>query len=71
MPHAFTRRIEDLLRSTLLKLEQSLDVRQDDPALVELKRHILRTIADLEREKSARSSSADFSSGPRRLRGAA
>ena len=49
----FTRSVSDILRSTLLKLEQTADFRQDDPAVIELKRHIVRSIAELERVRSA------------------
>jgi hypothetical protein len=44
----FTRSVVDILRSTLLKLEQKPDFHQDDPAVIELKRHIVRSIAELE-----------------------
>jgi len=71
MAHAPPRSIEEILRSTLLKLEQTADLPQDDPALIELKRHIIRAIADLEREKEERSSSPELDPVPRRLTGAA
>lgn len=38
----------DLLRSTLRHLEQSEDLDPDDPALIEIKNHILRAIAELD-----------------------
>jgi hypothetical protein len=56
----FTRSVVDILRSTLLKLEQMPDFRQDDPAVIELKRHIVRSIAELE---IARSVDADSDFG--------
>lgn len=43
----------DLLRSTLRRLEQTEDLRPDDPALLEIKSHILRAIAELEILRSA------------------
>lgn len=49
----FTRSVADILRSTLLRLEQTPEFRQDDPAVIELKRHIVRSIAELEIAKSA------------------
>jgi hypothetical protein len=42
----------DLLCSTLKQVEQMADLSPDDPALRELKRHILMIIAELEIEKS-------------------
>lgn len=70
MLHPFMRSPEELLCSTLLKLQQTPDVCRDYPALVELKRHIVRAIADLETKKP-HSSNTDIDSGLRRLRGAA
>jgi len=52
-PGRFTRSLADILRSTLQKLEQTPDFRQEDPAVIELKRHIVRAIAELEISKSA------------------
>lgn len=43
----------DLLRSTLRRLEASEDLRPDDPALLEIKSHILRAIAELEIRRAA------------------
>lgn len=51
----FTRSLTEILRSTLQKLEESPDFRQDDPAVIELKKHIVRTIAELEIAKAAHS----------------
>jgi hypothetical protein len=39
--------IIDILRNTLQRLEQEDDFHQDDPAVVELKRHIVQSIAEL------------------------
>ena len=44
----------DLLRSTLRRLEASEGLRPDDPALIEIKSHILRAIAELELQRSSR-----------------
>lgn len=52
----FTRSLGEILRSTLQKLEETSDFRQDDNAVIELKRHIVRAIAELEIAKSAHSS---------------
>ena len=40
--------IVTILRDTLRKLEKSSEALQDDPAMIEVKRQIIRTIADLE-----------------------
>ena len=40
--------ILDILRSTLFRLQQTEEFQQDDPAVVELKRHIVRSISELE-----------------------
>lgn len=42
------RSLVEILRSTLQKLEANSDFRQDDPAVIELKKHIVRAIAELE-----------------------
>jgi hypothetical protein len=42
----------DVLRSTFKQLEQTIELRPDDPALRELKRSILTAIAELEVRKS-------------------
>jgi hypothetical protein len=42
----------DVLRSTFEQLEQTIELRPDDPALRELKRSILIAIADLEGQKA-------------------
>jgi len=45
----------DVLRSTLLSLEQSREAKADDPALQEFKRSLLRLIADLQLRKETKS----------------
>lgn len=45
----------EVLRATLADLEKMQDLSAEDPALVELKRHILRTIAELEVARIERS----------------
>jgi hypothetical protein len=47
--------IEEILRNTLRRLEESPDFRQDDPAVAELKKHIVRSIAELEVTRSTHS----------------
>jgi hypothetical protein len=39
--------LRDLLRSTLARLEMSSELSQDDPAFLELKNSLVRTIAEL------------------------
>lgn len=46
----------EVLRETIKRLEQSMDVSPDDPALIELKRIILLRIAALELEDTRTSS---------------
>jgi hypothetical protein len=55
----FIRSIEEILRNTLRRLEESPDFRQDDPAVIELKKHIVRSIAELEVARSAHADSFD------------
>ncbi|HUB52900.1 MAG TPA: hypothetical protein VL986_12160 [Terracidiphilus sp.] len=47
--------ILDILRSTLFRLQQTEEFKQDDPAVNELKRHIVRSISELEVLKSSSS----------------
>jgi hypothetical protein len=47
-----------LLKETLKRLEQTEELQPNDPALVELKQSIVRTIAELEVAKSGKSASA-------------
>jgi hypothetical protein len=42
----------DVLRSTFEQLEQTIELRPDDPAVRELKRSVLAAIAELEVQKS-------------------
>jgi hypothetical protein len=53
MQHSSPLSIVDILRNTLRRLEQSHDFRQDDSAVIELKRHIVQSIAELEVMHSA------------------
>ena len=48
----FTRSLVDILRSTLQRLEETADLEQDDLAVIELKKHIVRAIAELEIARS-------------------
>jgi hypothetical protein len=52
------RDLVELLRETLQQVEQDQELRPDDPILMELKRHIVRAIADLHIAKSSRATSA-------------
>lgn len=54
----FTRSLAEILRSTLQKLEETEDFRQDDTAVIELKKHIVRAIGELEITKAAHSEEA-------------
>jgi hypothetical protein len=53
MERLATGGIVEILRNTLYHLEETKDFQQDDPAVIELKRHIVRSIAELEVIKSA------------------
>jgi len=48
MEHPYTANVIDILRNTLQRLEESTNPAPDDPAVHELKRHIVRSIAELE-----------------------
>ena len=48
--------IVGILRSTLRQLERELDFRQDDPAVIQLKKHIVQSIAELEVNRESHSS---------------
>jgi hypothetical protein len=48
MDYINTPRIIDILAWTLCQLEENAKLREDDPAVIELKRQVLRTIAELE-----------------------
>lgn len=64
MSHRYTRSVADLLQSTLQRLERNPEFRQDDPALIELKRQIVRAIAELEIAKSEPAASEDEAAEP-------
>ena len=53
MDHSYSRTVIEILRSTLSRLETDSDFRQDDPAVVQLKRHILQSLAEFETQKAA------------------
>ncbi len=53
MDHPYSRNIVQILRSTLFHLEQDADFHQDDPAVVQLKRHILQSLAEFELQKAS------------------
>ena len=53
MDHPYSRSIIEILRSTLDRLERDSDFRQDDPAVLQLKRHILQSLAEFESQKDA------------------
>jgi hypothetical protein len=52
MDHPYSRSVIEILRSTLSRLETDSDFRQDDPAVVQLKRHILQSLAEFESQKA-------------------
>lgn len=51
VPYPFAPKLLDLLRSTLEHLENAEGLEHDDPALLEIKASILRSIAELELAK--------------------
>jgi hypothetical protein len=53
MDYPYSRSVIEILRSTLSRLEKDSDFRQDDPAVVQLKRHILQSLAEFESQKGA------------------
>jgi len=53
MEHPSPPSIIDILRNTLRRLEKLEGFRQEDAAVIELKRHIVQSIAELEVSKSA------------------
>jgi len=53
MEHPSPGSVIDVLRNTLRRLGQTADFQQDDAAVMELKRHIIQSIAELEIIKSA------------------
>jgi|ERR1700685_2646237 hypothetical protein len=52
MDYPYSRSVIEILRSTLSRLEKDSDFRQDDPAVVQLKRHILQSLAEFESQKN-------------------
>ena len=56
MGHRYSQSFIQILRDTLRKVEQSSLALQNDPAMVEVKRQILRTIADLDIAKETAAS---------------
>jgi hypothetical protein len=51
----FTLSVAEVLRRTLRRIEESPEFRRDDPAIIELKKHIIHSIAELEVARSAHS----------------
>lgn len=49
----------EVLRSTIAQVEQNADLHPDDPAIVELKSSIVRTVAELEIAKLQKSIPTD------------
>lgn len=54
-----SHRVVELLRSTIVQVEQTEDLRPDDPAIVELKSSIVRSVAELEMAKLQKPTPAD------------
>jgi hypothetical protein len=52
-------RLFEVLRSTIVQSEETADLRPDDPAIVELKSSIVRTVSELEIAKLQRSAPKD------------
>jgi hypothetical protein len=48
-----TGSVIQILRNTLRRLDQGSDFRRDDPAVIQLKRHLVQSIAELEMMKDA------------------
>jgi hypothetical protein len=55
MDHPHSVSILDILRNTLFRLEETPEFHRDDPAVIELKRHIVRSISELEVLKGSQS----------------
>jgi hypothetical protein len=51
MEHPYSRSIIEILRSTLGRLQKDSEFHQDDPAVMQLKRHILQSLAEFESQK--------------------
>lgn len=47
-------RLVEVVRSTIVQVEQTADLRPDDPAIVELKSSIVRSVSELEIAKLQR-----------------
>jgi hypothetical protein len=54
MDHPYSPSIIEILRSTLTRLEKDSNFRQDDPAVVQLKRHVIQSLAEFESQKNDR-----------------
>ncbi len=52
MDHPYSYSIIEILRSTLSRLEKDSDFPQDDPAVVQLKRHVIQSLAEFESQKN-------------------
>ena len=58
MEHPYTASlIIDILRRTLQRLEETAGLVSDDPAVIELRRHIVQSIAELEINRNLEPSS--------------
>jgi hypothetical protein len=55
MDHFYSRSVIEILRSTLSRIEKDSDFRQNDPAVVQLKRHILQSLAEFKSQKNTHS----------------
>jgi hypothetical protein len=64
MDHPPSVGILDILRSTLLRLQHTEEFQQDDLAVVELKRHIVRSISELEVLKASQIQSSKIQIEP-------
>jgi hypothetical protein len=51
----FVRDVIELLQETLERLETTQQLKPDDPILLQLKQHVVRTIAELEIQQSGKS----------------
>jgi hypothetical protein len=52
-------RLVDVVRSTIIQVEQTADLSPDDPAIVELKSSIVRSVTELEIAKLQKSTPTD------------
>jgi len=53
MERSYSFNIFEILRGTLRRLEEDAEFRQDEPAVVQLKKHILQSLAELESIKDS------------------